>query len=189
MRVHLLKLFLNEFRKRKKKTSLITFAIAWGTLSLLLMMAFGRGLTTQFRIGFQGLGEDLIMFSGGRTSEDYQGLPKGRRIRLYVSDIDLIRQLVPEIKRVCPESYVGVTVTYNGQETNRTLRGVHADYSPMRTTYAQWGGRFVNPDDVTYCRRVVFLGWHLAEELFKDKNPIGEKIYDRRKNLYQPGAL
>ncbi|MCP5103733.1 MAG: ABC transporter permease, partial [bacterium] len=91
MKANLLKLYLNEFRKRKKKTSLITFAIAWGTLSLLLMMAFGRGLTNQFRIGFQGLGEDLIMVSGGRTSKNYQGLPKGRRIRLYLQDIELIR--------------------------------------------------------------------------------------------------
>ena len=53
MKIHLLKLFLGEFRKRKKKTALITFAIAWGALSLLLMMAFGRGLSNQFRIGFQ----------------------------------------------------------------------------------------------------------------------------------------
>jgi putative ABC transport system permease protein len=180
MKVHLLKLFLNEFRKRKKKTTLITFAIAWGTLSLLLMMAFGRGLTNQFRIGFQGLGEDLIMFTGGRTSKDYQGLPKGRRIRLYASDIDLIRKQIPEIKRIGAESYVGGTITYKGQETNRTLRGVHASYAPMRTMIAQVGGRFINPDDVNSSRRVVFMGWHLVEELFKGENPIGKEIYINR---------
>jgi len=76
MRFNLLKLFLNEFRKRKKKTALITFAIAWVPSSLLLMMSFGRGLSNQFRIGFHGLGIDLILVDGGRTSKDYQGLPK-----------------------------------------------------------------------------------------------------------------
>lgn len=176
MKVQLLKLFLNEFRKRKRKTSLITFAIAWGTLSLLLMMSFGRGLSNQFRIGFQGLGEDLIMFSGGRTSVEYQGLPKGRRIRLYEEDVRLLRDTIPEIDLISPESYVNMTITYKGQEANRNVRGMYAEYSPMRTTYAQWGGRFINPDDVKYRRRVVFLGWHLAEELFKDKNPVGENV-------------
>ncbi len=180
MKVHLLKLFLNEFRKRKKKTTLITFAIAWGTLSLLLMMAFGRGLTNQFRIGFQGLGIDLIMFTGGRTSKDYQGLPKGRRIRLYVSDIDLIRKLIPEVKRIGAESYVNGVLTYKGHETNRQLRGVHASYAPMRSYIAQKGGRFINPDDVKYSRRVAFLGWHLAEEIFKGENSIGKEIQINR---------
>ena len=49
MKIHLLKLFLNEFRKRKRKTSLITFAIAWGTLSLgpvqILYLLNGDGVT------------------------------------------------------------------------------------------------------------------------------------------------
>lgn len=180
MKFHLLKLFLNEFKKRKKKTSLITFAIAWGTLSLLLMMSFGRGLSNQFRIGFQGLGEDLILVNGGRTSMEYQGLPKGRTIRLYISDIDLIRRMIPEIKRICPESYNTGEIKYKDQETNRNVRGVYADFGPMRNTIAQAGGRFINPDDVTYSRRVVFLGWKLAEELFKEKNPIDEEIYINR---------
>ncbi|MDQ1350265.1 MAG: transporter permease [Acidobacteriota bacterium] len=180
MKLHLLKLFLNEFKKRKKKTSLITFAIAWGTLSLLLMMSFGRGLSNQFRIGFQGLGEDLILVNGGRTSMDYQGLPKGRAIRLFASDIDLIGRLIPEIKRICPESYNLGEIKYKDQETNRNVRGVYADFGPMRNTIAQAGGRFINPDDVTYSRRVAFLGWHLAEELFKGKNPINEEIYINR---------
>jgi putative ABC transport system permease protein len=158
MKLHLIKLFLTEFKKRKKKTSLITFAIAWGTLSLLLMMSFGRGLSNQFRIGFQGLGEDLILVNGGRTSMEYQGLPKGRTIRLYISDIDLIRRLIPEIKRICPESYNTGEIKYKDQETNRNVRGVYADFGPMRNTIAQAGGRFINPDDVTYSRRVVFLG-------------------------------
>lgn len=180
MKFHLFKLFLTEFKKRKKKTSLVTFAIAWGTLSMLLMMSFGRGLSNQFRISFQGLGEDLILVNGGGTSMEFQGLPKGRTIRLYVSDIDLIRQHVPEIKRICPESYNLGAIRYKNHEINRNVRGVYADFGPMRNIFAQAGGRFINPDDVAYSRRVVFLGWNLADELFKGKNPIAEEIYINR---------
>lgn len=177
MKVQLLKLYLNEFRKRKKKAALITFAIAWGTLSLLLMMSFGRGLSNQFRIGFHGLGIDLIMFSNGRTSRTYQGLPKGRRIALHKEDIDLVREQVPFIKRICAESYINTTITYNGKETNRTVHGVMAPFSQMRSMYAQMGGRFINPDDEKFARRVAYVGWNLADELFGKNNPIGELIY------------
>jgi putative ABC transport system permease protein len=189
MRFNLLKLFLNEFRKRKKKTALITFAIAWGALSLLLMMAFGQGLSNQFRIGFQGLGIDLILLGGGRTSKDYQGLPKGRLIRLYAGDADLIRKQVPEIKSICAESYVNVTVTSNGKETNRLVHGVSAPYQFMRTMYPQAGGRFINPDDVKFSRRVAFLGWNMAENLFSGKNPVGEKIYINRSPFTVIGVM
>ena len=82
MKIHLLKLYWQEFRKRRKKTALITFAIFWGTLSILLLMSFGRGLTVASRTSFRGLGENLIMVSGGQSSKLYQGLPKGRRIQI-----------------------------------------------------------------------------------------------------------
>ncbi|MCP4220560.1 MAG: FtsX-like permease family protein, partial [bacterium] len=176
MKIHLFKLFLSEFRKRKKKTSLITFAIAWGALSLLLMMSFGRGLSNQFRIGFQGLGEDLIMYRGGRTSKEYQGLPKGRTINLYPNDVELIRSQIPEIDRISPESLVNVTITYKGKETNRLLRGVHSAFGSLRSTFARSGGRFINPLDVALCKRVVFLGWNMAEEVFKDEDPVGKTV-------------
>lgn len=180
MKLQILKLYLNEFRKRKKKTALITFAIAWGALSLLLMMSFGRGMTNQFRISFDGLGIDLIMFSGGRTSEEYQGLPKGRLIRLYPNDVELLSRLIPEIKEICGETYNDSTISYKGKENIRTLHGVSAPFSSMRSMYAQQGGRFINPDDVRFSRRVAFVGWNLANELFGEKNPIGETIYINR---------
>jgi len=189
MRFNLLKLFINEFRKRKKKTALITFAIAWGALSLLLMMSFGRGLSNQFRIGFHGMGIDLILVNGGRTSKDYQGLPKGRLIRLYAGDAELIRQQVTEIKRICAESYVNVTITFNGKETNRLVHGITAPYQFMRNMYAQSGGRFINPDDVKFARRVAFLGWNMAENLFGSKSPIGEKIFINRSPFTVIGVM
>lgn len=181
MRTQLLKLYLSEFSKRKKKTSLITFAIAWATLSLLLMMAFGRGMSTQSRIGLKGLGDNLVMITNGRTSKDYQGLPKGRSVRIHAADCDLIQSQVPEVDIICPESYVGVTVRYKDFQTSRTIRGVRAPYSTLRTIIPQAGGRFINPDDDKFARRVAFLGWNLADDIFKNgEERIGKKIFINR---------
>src|SRR4030065_2631844 len=104
MRTALYRYFAREFRKRKKKTALITFAITWGTLSILLLMSFGRGLSNSFRISFKGLGDNLIMIYRGQTSKDYTGLPKGRRIMTYPRDIALLSAAIPEIKLISPES-------------------------------------------------------------------------------------
>jgi putative ABC transport system permease protein len=180
MKANLIQMYLSEFRKRKKKTALITFAIAWGTLSLLLLMSFGRGISNQFRIGLTGLGEDLIIFSSGQTSQVYQGLPKGRRIRLYPEDIDLLRRKIPEINIICREYFTTMVVSTPDKETNRTINGVEASFATIRSTTARVGGRFINDDDVRYSRRVAFLGWNLTHYLFGNRDPVGQQIHINR---------
>ncbi|MGZ5496001.1 MAG: ABC transporter permease, partial [Candidatus Aminicenantales bacterium] len=91
MNATLPRFFWSEYRKRHKRAALITFALFWGTLSILLLMAFGQGMSTQFQVAFKGLGETLIMVYGGQTSLPFEGLPKGRPIALYPEDIDYLK--------------------------------------------------------------------------------------------------
>lgn len=180
MRTPLLRYFAKEYRKRKKKTALITFAITWGTLSLLLLMSFGRGLSNSFRISFKGLGDNLIMIYRGQTSKDYHGLPKGRRIMIYPRDISLLSALIPEIKLISPESNDYFTITGGGRETNRNVCGVGPSFGVMRSMIAEGGGRFINEEDERSARRVAFIGWNMAKNLFPAENPVGRTIIINR---------
>jgi putative ABC transport system permease protein len=121
--------FLKEFRKRRKKTALITFALFWGTLSILILLAFGQGMSAQFRVSFSGLGENLIMISGGQTSKVHQGLPKGRRIGLYPADIQYLKERIPEIAVIAPESYNNWPISARGKEINRMVHGTTAEFA------------------------------------------------------------
>lgn len=189
MNLTLVRFFLSEFRKRKKKVALITFALFWGTLSILLLLAFGQGMTTQFRISFSGLGQNLIMISGGQTSKTYQGLPKGRRIRLYPGDIKYLRERIPEIQIITLESYNNMPVSANGNEINRVVHGTTAEFAKMRTQIPELGGRFLNPDDFKFGRKVAFIGWNVARDLFGNENPVGKKIIIRRVPFTVIGVL
>jgi len=180
MNLTLLRFFSNEFRKRRKKAALITFALFWGSLSILLLLAFGQGMSAQFRISFSGLGQDLIMISGGQTSKLYQGLPKGRRIRLYPGDIQYLKERIPEISLIAPESYNSWPVSANRKEINRTIHGTTAEFAQMRTQIPQMGGRFLNAADVKNGRKVAFIGWKVGTDLFGIENPVGQKIIINR---------
>jgi putative ABC transport system permease protein len=176
MNLTLPRFFWSEYRKRRKKASLITFALFWGTLSILLLMAFGQGMTIQFRVAFSGLGETLIMVYGGQTSLEFEGLPKGRPIPLYSEDVDYLKERIPEILRIAPESYNFFQVSANGKEINRTVHGTTAEFAVMRTQIPQMGGRFLNADDVAEGKKVAFIGWKVATDLFGGANPVGEQI-------------
>ncbi len=180
MNLTLPRFFWSEYRKRRKKASLITFALFWGTLSILLLMAFGQGMTTQFRVAFSGLGETLIMVYGGQTSLEFEGLPKGRSISLYPEDVDYLKERIPEILRIAPESYNFLQVSANGKEINRTVHGTTAEFAVMRTQVPQMGGRFLNADDVAEGKKVAFIGWKVATDLFGGANPVGEQIVINR---------
>jgi putative ABC transport system permease protein len=189
MNLMLPRFFWNEYRKRRKKAALITFALFWGTLSILLLLAFGQGMSAQFRISFSGLGQTLIMIYGGQTSLTFEGLPKGRQIRLYPEDIAYLRERIPEILIIAPESYNSWPVSADGKEVNRTVHGTTAGFALMRSQVPQMGGRFINADDVAQGRKVAFLGWSVARDLFGTTDPVGKRVIINRVPFTVIGVL
>jgi len=185
----LARLFWSEYRKRRKKAALITFALFWGTLSIILLLAFGQGLTSQFRISFSGLGDTLIMVSGGQTALEFQGLPKGRPVFLYPEDLIYLQARIPEILRIAPESYGSFQVTAGGKEVNRTVHGTTAEFAVMRAQVPRAGGRFLDADDVKFGRKVAFLGWKAAGDLFGTEEPVGRAIVINRIPFTVVGVL
>ena len=54
----------------------------------------------------------------------------------------------------------------------------------MRHHFARQGGRFINPLDDAQRRRVVFLGYSLAEDLFGEEDPVAQTISIDRGSLH-----
>jgi putative ABC transport system permease protein len=189
MNLTLPRFFWSEYRKRRKKAALITFALFWGTLSILLLMAFGQGMNTQFHTSFSGLGQTLVMVYGGQTSVTFEGLPKGRQISLYPEDVDYLRDRIPEILNIAPESYNYLQVSANGKEINRTVHGTTAVFAVMRSQVPRLGGRFLNAADDAKGRKVAFIGWKVAADLFGTEDPIGRLIVINRIPFTVVGVL
>jgi putative ABC transport system permease protein len=175
----LVKLYIRELKKERKKIFLTIAGIAWGTLTIILLLSFGQGLTTQMNRGQKGLGNNIVILYGGQSSIEYKGLPQGRRIRLLEEDTELLKNSIPEIDRIAGE-YDGWNITYKYGEkvVNERARGVSSiGYEDMRSHFPQQGGRFINPNDIKYRRRVIFLGNDLKEKLMGNKKAIGETVF------------
>ena len=59
----------------------------------------------------------------------------------------------------------------------------------MRTQIPQLGGRFLNADDVAEGRKVAFIGWKVAADLFGAEDPVGKTIVINRIPFTVVGVL
>lgn len=173
----LLKLFYRELKGQKKRMTLTMMALAWGTFSIVILLAFGEGLSRQMIKSTHGLGEGICIVSTGQTSKPYQGLGKGRLILLHEEDVDLLRNRVPEIDLISPENDRSRNnMTYERKSLTERVIGVHPDFEDLRGYFPQRGSRFINARDAAEKRRVVFLGTELAKRLFGGEAAVGKTI-------------
>lgn len=168
--------FFQDIKKQKMRAFLTTFAITWGTLAVILLMAFGAGLNFRMREGLLNAGDRIIKIWGSQTRMEYKGLPIGRRIRFTEHDISLLKNNIPQIGWISAQ--VGKSVQLqNGKKSASThMQGVYPQFKILRRMYPKPGGRFINQQDLQQKRRVVFLGSVIAEELFGQKDTIGKKV-------------
>lgn len=174
----ILDVFIRDFRKQKKRITLTLVALTWGTISIMLLLGFGEGLTQQLTINSRGMGEKLAVLWGGTTSKPYKGFGKGRPIWMFTEeDLDLLKRTIPEMKYVAGEySRWGVTARYGETVLSEHVNGITPEYEVMRNHIPQQGGRMINVGDMQAKRRVTFLGHSVAGRLFKDENPVGKSI-------------
>jgi putative ABC transport system permease protein len=172
----LLNVFIRDFRKQKKRMILTLVAILWGTMSIMLLLAFGEGLKRQFEINDKGLGEGIVILWGGQTSVPFQGFGKGRRIHLRIDDIDYLQRRMPEMEAVVGE-YIrwGAELRYGHKVVSERVNGVYPEYEWLRNFRPDAGGRMINRLDMEDKRRVAFLGDRLKKRLFGEDLPV-EKV-------------
>ncbi|HAV21981.1 MAG: hypothetical protein A2X67_14235 [Ignavibacteria bacterium GWA2_55_11] len=176
MWLELLKEFVLDLRAHRLRALLTLVAITWGTVAVVLLLSFGDGLSTQMMNGLLNAGNRIMIVYGGETGLAYEGLPKGRRIRMVEDDVHILRTAVQGIDMISPQYRKNIVLAYGKFQTTTECEGVNATFEEMRRMFPSGGGRFLNEVDVVQQRRVIFLGEVIAKDIFKDEDPVGKSI-------------
>jgi len=176
MYTELLRDFFHDLRAHRTRAILTLVAITWGTIAVVLLLSFGDGLGTQMMKGMMNAGNRIMIVYGMETGLTYQGLPKGRRIRLMEEDATLLQQVIPAIDMISPQYRKNVQLMYGKFSVTTECEGVNPLFEDMRRMFPAGGGRFLNDVDLQEQRRVLFLGEEIAKEIFKNEDPIGKTI-------------
>ncbi len=171
-----LRQLFRDVRSEKLRTFLTIFGIVWGTVAISLMLAFGTGLHKQFIKATAGLGDRIVIAWPALTSIPFEGLGKGRRIRISEEDIQAIRGQVPAMKAISGEYTSNMRIDYGTKTMSVDISGVDAEFGAMRNLVPAAGGRCIDPIDVAGQRRVAFLGSKLAKDLFGDSPAVGKTM-------------
>lgn len=64
--------FIRDFRKQKKRIALTLLALVWGTISIMMLLAFGEGLQQQLSLNRAGMGDNIGILWGGTDNNPVQ---------------------------------------------------------------------------------------------------------------------
>ncbi len=163
------------------RTLLTAFGVFWGIFILILLLAAGKGLENGIKQGFGDIATNTMFMWTRTVTKSYGGMSKGRRYRYLLSDVEDIKQNVPELRFVSPRNRLG---GFNG--SNNVVRGlntgaynVYGDYpeiikqEPMDIT----SGRFINYNDINERRKVAVIGDGVRSGLYaRGEEVIGTYI-------------
>ena len=172
--------FFQDMSRQKMRTFFTVFGITWGTVAVVLLLAFGEGLEKQAMKAIHGLGSNIVIWGGGQTTKSYQGLGKGRSVSELIREEDagLLKSSIPVMELISPEVNQSVYVSRGKERANVNIAGVYPSYGQVRNLWPDTGGRWLNELDLSKRRRVVFVGDKLRDRLFGEGSDAVGKLVE-----------
>jgi putative ABC transport system permease protein len=166
---------LSTLWAHKRRTLLTMFGIAWGIISVTVMVAAGEGLGLGIQKNQETFGKDVMIVFSGRTSMQAGGMRSGRVVHWMEDDYVQVAKDSPACKYVMPELSNDVQVHSAFNSGNIPTVASLPEFSQIRSiTVAE--GRFYNKEDNDEARNVAFLGTETKKQLFGEREAIGATV-------------
>ena len=169
---------LDSILRNRSRSLLTGFGVFWGVFMLMLLTGGSQGLKDLLNSNFEGFAQNTCIIAPNSTSKPYKGFKKGRDWSLELTDVERLRNLMPELETISPSaarwgrSAVRGDYSYN----STVLRGTRADYARIETPKIMYG-RWLNESDVAQERKVCVIGKKVYSTLFPEGgDPCGERI-------------
>lgn len=174
---------LESIRSNKLRSFLTTLGIVIGIAAVISVVAIGQGGRTMLMQEMEKFGTNMFVI--------YKNYDEGESLKVgdfQVSDIDIIKEAVPEVKYLAPVTYSRLTLRGDkGQETAQVL-GTTEDYASIRNLVVA-RGRFISTDDESVGRKVIVIDEDTARELFGSSDVLGERVVINGSSALVVGVL
>ena len=97
-----------SIQKNRTRTIITMIGVLWGIFIYITLAGSSKGLDNGFERAFQSIASNSIFIWAQYTSLPYAGYKAERGIQLKLSDVDVIKKKVKDIKFIAPENVAGV---------------------------------------------------------------------------------
>ena len=169
----IIKVALKSLFANKLRTFLAMLGIIIGVASVISMLALGAGAQKQVMERIASMGTNLLIIHPAQRG--FRGVMSDTSQRLKLEDLKAILEKVPSVYQVAPAVRGSSQVKYFNKNIQTTVIGSSITYFPIRN-YIIDKGRSFSENEVDRMARVAVIGPTTAENLFGEKNPIGETV-------------
>jgi len=167
---------LRDMRVRKFRSALALFGIVWGTLTVILLLALGKGFQQASEKNMAQITDGTFFVRLNPTSKAYHGFPKGLKLNIKSSTVMGLQREVPNITAVSPILSTSSIINFTKKQTTTSVRGVSSSFSALRKIDLIDQSRFFNPLDIERKSRVTIIGNSLKQRLFGDEDALGKNV-------------
>jgi putative ABC transport system permease protein len=167
---------LQALTANKLRSSLTMLGIVIGVGAVIALMAVGQGAQQDITHRIRGLGTNLLFIRPAPVETG--GGFEGEALTLVDTDAEAIDDpgRFPYIDGVTAQTIIfTATYSYRGKAVHAPSIGVNPNYQYVREFYVEKGS-FITEADVDRKGLVAVFGSRIAEELFGDKEPVGEVV-------------
>ncbi len=168
---------LDTITRNKSRSLLTGFGVFWGVFMLIALMGGGQGIKEKLQNNFAGFATNTAIMWAQNTTKPYKGFNKGRSWDMELSDMERLRQRIPELDVITPLLFSGrKTLVYGDKTFSGSTQGVNPDYAKVFVPKLFYG-RYINEMDVKEQRKVCVIGKQIYSNLFPGGgDPCGKSI-------------
>ncbi|HOO70615.1 MAG TPA: ABC transporter permease [Spirochaetota bacterium] len=171
----------------KLRSFLSILGILIGVMSVITMMAIGKGAQDSIEERLSSLGSNLLSIRPGSRRTHGVALESGSVTRFTLDDAEQIAAL-PEIQGASAVVSDRAQAVYGNKNWNTKVQGVSPSYADIRSL-TPIAGSFFTDKDTRMRKRTAVLGITVMKELFNDTNPVGKIIKINRVNFTVAAVL
>ena len=170
----LFKVVLKALAGNRLRAFLTVIGIVTGIAAVIGATSVGAGAQADIQATLQRLGPNVLIVDGRQILVN--GVPvTSSKFTITKSDLTAIAKL-PTVAAAAPSRSLDMNISSSRFSASTTVTGITADYGRI-LNYTVDQGRFLNPMDILFGRRVAVIGHTPATTLFPNGNAVGQSIF------------